>query len=209
MKTNYVISDYFQKIDCEEKAYWAGFILGDGNLYNGVNRYTITLGLNSRDEGHLDKFASAVKWANKKYYNEKTDAVYLVINNKKMYQDLVNLGITAKKSLTAEWPKVPKKYEMHFLRGLFDADGSIHLTTHQRDGRKYNCPRFNLTGTKDCLLQAIRILKLNGVPKKHGQVYRISKEGGPSVHLIYLKLYKDSTVWLDRKKEKFEFLHEE
>lgn len=44
----------------------------------------------------------------------------LLINSKK--NDLENLGITAKKSLTVLFPNVPEEFLLSFIRGVIDED---------------------------------------------------------------------------------------
>lgn len=49
------------------------------------------------------------------------------IGSKKMYVDLVGLGLCPKKSLIIELPEIPDSYFQFFLRGYFDGDGCIHI----------------------------------------------------------------------------------
>ena len=195
-----MIQDYFHKIDSEQKAYWLGFILGDGCLGDWGGRFTIQLSLNIRDENHIDKFAKAIHWHNRKTYRKETDSVRMPLCSKQMYHDLLRLGVTPNKSLTARWPKIPKKYEIHMLRGLFDADGCI--TTYGYN--KY--PRFALVGTKNCLQNAKRILGITNRICPDVTIWQISKGGRNVVGEIYYKLYKNATVYLTRKKKRFEEL---
>lgn len=186
---------YFHKIDSEEKAYWLGFILGDGCLYR--NGYTVGINLKDSDDKHLLKFAKAIRWKGNLYYYKPQKTVLLGISSKEMHADLMNLGLTPAKSLTAKWPKVPKKYECHVLRGLFDADGCIQSYSKGR----YAC--FSLVGTKNILINAKRILKLSNKISPSHTTWQICRRGTPAVYKIYKILYKDATVWLDRKHERF------
>lgn len=40
---------------------------------------------------------------------------------------MIRLGVTPNKSLDIKFPDIPKKYLRHFIRGLFDGDGSVYL----------------------------------------------------------------------------------
>jgi transposase len=51
----------------------------------------------------------------------------LTIANQNIVQDLFKLGVTEKKSLTVKYPKVPSLHFRHFLRGIFEGDGSIYI----------------------------------------------------------------------------------
>ena len=189
---------YFHKIDTEQKAYWLGFILGDGCLWH--NRPSIEIGLNIKDELHIDKFAKAIGWRNKKQYKADRNAVTMIISSREMYNDLVNLGLTSRKSFTATWPKIYKKYERHMLRGLFDADGTITNHSYWKD-KPY--ASWALVGTKECLENAKRILSITNEITPDHSIWRIKKNGTPGVFKIFTILYRGSTVWLDRKLEKF------
>jgi hypothetical protein len=47
--------------------------------------------------------------------------------NKKLYNDLLNLGLTPAKSTDMKFPEVPSNYMNHFIRGLYDGDGSFYI----------------------------------------------------------------------------------
>jgi len=69
----------------------------------------------------------------------------LQIGSKKMFGDLLNLGITPNKSKSIELPKIPNKYFCHFVRGYFDGDGNVFTNRYWRSDRnKYS--RTLLTG---------------------------------------------------------------
>ncbi|MBI2440096.1 MAG: HTH domain-containing protein, partial [Lentisphaerae bacterium] len=51
---------------------------------------------------------------------------------RKLADDLVALGITPKKSLTVQFPPVPVLYLSHFIRGVFDGDGSVFVDPRAR-----------------------------------------------------------------------------
>ena len=190
-------SDYFHKINTEEKAYWLGFILGDGNLQHFTS-YRVTIDLKKSDSVHLTKFAKALDLDRKVTYYR--NAARMVVHNKQLYNDLLALGLTPNKSLTAKWPKIPKKHEIHMLRGLFDADGSIYNQEHYLGTV---CSNFSIVGTKHILENVKRVLKLDNRIRPLGNVWRVSRGGNPAVLKIYSKLYKKATVWLDRKRDRF------
>ncbi len=58
----------------------------------------------------------------------------LRVGSKTMVQDLINLGITPRKSLRLKLPKIPDKYFRFYLRGYFDGDGCTHVSVQK--GRK-------------------------------------------------------------------------
>jgi hypothetical protein len=208
MKPNKDINhNYFHKIDTQEKAYWLGFILGDGCVYvNTVtSKYQISITLNIKDKTHLEKFATAINWKNSYYYNKKQNTINLTISSKQMCNDLIVHNITPRKSFTAKFPKVLKKFESHVLRGLFDADGTITNHSYWK-GKPY--ASFSIVGSINCLENVKRILGIKNKICPDHTIWRIKKNGTPGVRKIYRIMYKNSIVSLDRKLEKFKEFYE-
>jgi LAGLIDADG-like domain len=52
------------------------------------------------------------------------------IRSDKMYDDLLSLGLTPRKSRTITFPSLPHECVRHFLRGCWDGDGSIYLESN-------------------------------------------------------------------------------
>lgn len=52
----------------------------------------------------------------------------IVLNSKKMSNDLIDKGIVPNKSLVLKPPKINKKYYLPFILGYFDGDGTISKT---------------------------------------------------------------------------------
>lgn len=62
------------------------------------------------------------------YGKIKAGALYhFAINNEKLYDDIVSLGLTPNKSLTMRFPNVPNEFVRHFIRGCWDGDGSVYI----------------------------------------------------------------------------------
>ena len=51
----------------------------------------------------------------------------LSIQSKKIYEDLIKLGLTPDKSLSVNFPKIPPVCVRHFIRGCWDGDGSVFI----------------------------------------------------------------------------------
>lgn len=223
---------FFKKIDTEEKAYWLGFIVGDGNLYlnEKLSKSVFQVCLGKQDEGHLWKLKNSLK-SEHKFYNDKTN-IRFMINSKELAADLQNLGVTPKKSLTTKFPTtdiVPEHLMRHFIRGYFDADGSIFT---YKDHRKMNKDIWgvNIVGVTEFIQKinefigdktGVSIKKLALEKRKADQKLSYLNYGGSVIYSkdnrgssnrksdfekIYDFFYKDATIWLDRKKEKFDFI---
>lgn len=122
-------------------AYVLGFIFADGAIEDvqKSSRTCYTL-LVSKDLSLLQQIRNVMSsnhnlyrqppqlhhFPDGKSYTSKEKFV-LRIGSKTMYNDLLNLGITPRKSLTILFPNIPKEYFSFFLRGYFDGDGCLHL----------------------------------------------------------------------------------
>lgn len=113
---------YFEKINNKEKAYWLGFIYADGN--NFIKQNKVSIGLNSFDLHHLEKFKNCIKYDGPIYTYKNISSIN--IYNKKLSNDLKILGCVNNKSLILEFPKyLSEKYYSSFIRGYLDGDGHI------------------------------------------------------------------------------------
>ena len=161
------------------------------------------------DKPHIEKFQAFLKSDHKLQILLKTKSpltgnsapsINLMITNKKLSQDLVNLGLCQNKSKTVKpCTLVPKDLLRHYWRGLVDGDGSI--TRSSRDGLL-----LGLCGTEAICEGFLAFCKetigigtcLKVVTRKDGLCYlRFSQ--GPT-RLVAEYLYKDAQIFLDRKK---------
>lgn len=201
--------DRFLKISTEEEAYWLGFLYGDG--YISEVRGVISLSLKEEDKYHIDSFISFMGSNNHGYYKIVNNHMqYRVdINSRKVCNNLIKLGCTQCKTTNLEFPhynKVPKSLQRHFIRGFFDADGTACLS-----GGKLH---FSIIGAcEDFIVKIHNILVselgINDTKisiKNNGNLplYVTQNAAKKDIFKIYNYLYKDSTVFLDRKKDKFE-----
>lgn len=65
-----------------------------------------------------------VKFTGGKFYLCRKTYI-LRVGNKKMFDDLVDLGLTPRKSLKLVFPQISHRYFGFFLRGYFDGDGCV------------------------------------------------------------------------------------
>lgn len=116
----------FDKINTPDKAYWLGFINGDGY----VSKYHLCIKLSSKDRGHLEKFAefmnidkSSIVDLMGQYNNP---ICYIYVSSKYFVDKLRQIGIFSGKNDKEHVPvNLPYKFISDYLRGLFDADGCI------------------------------------------------------------------------------------
>ena len=193
---------FFNKIDTEEKAYWAGFIAADGNIRKDFLKMRIEL--NIQDYCHLEKFKKSIEGENpiKESIRPKNHSCYIDVNCKEFCLALNNLGITPKKSLTLkiEFDLIPKELRSHFIRGYFDGDGSINK--YSREGKNYNEWEISFTSSKDFLNQILKELNKKRNLYSCGNNFRICFKARQDIEDIINYLYKDATIYMDRKMEK-------
>lgn len=190
----------FSIIDSEESSYWLGFLYADG----GIVRNDLVLALREADIEHLKKFNSFLKSDYPIKQISKNKTVRVDIRSGEIVENLISLGCTPRKSLTLTFPhKLDPFYYNHFIRGYFDGDGSIHS---QAMGRN---PVISIAGTEIFLDKIKEILtdQINTTGKidKHSisKIYYLRYFGACQVEAVRQWLYKDATIFLDRKVDVF------
>lgn len=197
--------NYFETIDTEDKAYWLGFLMADGYI---TNRKVLGVKLAIKDIGHLEKLRDSldsnipihVYESNPESYSG-SNYKYCVFNitSKKMYQDLVNKGLTPNKSKTLKFPSIDKELIPHFIRGYFDGDGSIYSS------KSGTC--VSMLGTKDFLSIVKPVIAPNSKSKVYESkgIHYISLGGNNAKSALKI-LYDNATIYLDRKYNKYQEL---
>jgi len=210
---------YFETIDTEEKAYFLGFLAADGSNFTPKNKISITL--NSKDKEILKKFKIALK-ADKlitdKYQEsgiKKTFNWYstFTISNLKLSQDLLFHGICDRKSYYLKFPTtVPKDLIKHYIRGHFDGDGSIGYRMLPRIRTKSGVPiaLIAIISTIDFIQSLVNFIYIEtnikmGIKYHPNKTHSYATLGG-SLNIIQFMewLYKDSTIYLQRKYKKYQ-----
>lgn len=193
-------SKVFEKIDSEEKAYWLGFLYADGYI-DEVNSLLI-VGLQEKDKDHILKFRAFLETNapfQDKINNQGKPYRFFRLYDQQIVKDLNEKGLYKKKSLTLQPPTcVPDDLLIHWVRGLFDGDGSIYPAKISKNSIRY---RINLTGTKEILLFSQKILGIEKKLDNYSSVPKFIVAGKQEVVDVLQRMYLDSTVFLDRKKE--------
>lgn len=193
---------FFNNIDTEEKAYWAGFIAADGNIRKDFLKMRIEL--NIQDYNHLEKFRQSIQGDNpiKESIRPKNHSCYIDINCKELCLDLNKIGITPKKSLTLDinFNLIREDLRHHFIRGYFDGDGSINNYTRN----EYNYLEWELSfiSSKKFLEDILKEIKKERKLYSCGNNYRICFKSKKDIQDIIEYLYNDATIYMDRKKIK-------
>mgnify|MGYP000859488672 CR=1 FL=1 len=200
--------DYFNSIDCERKAYLLGFLCADGCVIakNHRNCGGFSLFLHPKDVEIIEFLIEEI-FITKKTINKSNKGLLGVrAYSEKIFNDLTRLGCVPNKTLSLNFPSeetVPIEYLNHFIRGYFDGDGCI-----TGKGYKATCS-FN--GSKSFILDLQKYLSSLGVVscltdqnKYNKNCFTIASSSKNAIKFLYNFFYRDATIFLKRKKSKFE-----
>lgn len=211
-----VVSDFFSTIDTEEKAYWLGFMYADGYV---TGTKIVGCKLSTKDEEHLIKLRNILSPTKPLYYDEtsqgfgnNTKSVALILTNRNLFKDLVSKGCIQNKSKLLTFPNeniVPKELIHHFIRGYFDGDGSVTAGINPKGHIRI---LIGIVGTESFLSEIRKALSLEDTKYlykyKNKDIHELKVGGTNVVKAIYNFLYKDATVFLERKYIKFKEYYE-
>lgn len=198
--------DYFENIDTEYKSYFLGYLMADGNVYERKNSQPcIRLEINQADKYILDSLKEELS-INIEVKETRKNCCILRWHSKKMYDDLNRYGIVPNKTGKEIIPNtIPDNLLHHFIRGFFDGDGWVtNTTSHGKNKGSRKCIGF--VSSKDCLARLREILhyelgtKLNKLTFRNSY-YMLLYGAKNDVNLIINFMYKDSTIFLTRKRE--------
>ena len=204
--------DEFKTVNDEWSAYWLGFIFADGCVYECKRKGSskpyrgLRIGLSAKDRCHLEMFSnySGMKLKDLNVHNKKTGkdhaSVYIRRQSPDIADNLICFGVIPRKTYIDHYmPDLPEHLRPHFIRGYFDGDGCILLNNDR--------PKvISILGRKTFLDGICKFLLSHDI--KCTFVDRITYYDMriPSildVNKFYNLIYKDATIYLDRKYKKF------
>lgn len=208
--------NFFENIDTEEKAYWLGFMFADGYISekrNGYGQDLFGITLAEQDKEQLEKFKKSLNASNpiNKDDSKKYGQIQykILLTSQKTVDDLIDKGCEKHKSLILKPPKkVPDNLLHHFIRGFFDGDGSLTKTFTPNKNYKYDNYSYgiNIVSTKDMVEWLYSYFNFGSIikEKRRDNTYYLSIGGHDQVKNFYDIIYKDATIYLDRKYNKFQ-----
>lgn len=209
-----VDSNYFEVIDTEEKAYWLGFLTADGYV---SSKNDIELALKASDKCHLESFKKAIKSNHKigrkevKLNNKIHIAYRINIRDTKMSNDLKKLGFNNEKSYNAYIPFdfIPDDLLPHYMRGLMDGDGCI---VERKGGLNVTIACTKSEQLKNDIIKIFKdILDIDVHIKTDARngLYDIRIYDKKEISRYFNWIYKNATVYLQRKYNKFAVLRQD
>ncbi len=192
----HINQDYF-KTWSRDMAYILGLWFADGCIYSG-KMFDITL--HAKDKYILTRIAEKLDYKGPLYDYVDRQAARLNFSCVVIYNDIIALGGTERKSLTVEFPNVPEEFLPDFIRGYFDGDGSIMRLKNNRLNSAFTC------GNRSFLEQIHKILKEKAgvVGGSYDDSSASLKFGKKDTLKIGEYIYQnDPELFLLRKREKF------
>lgn len=213
--------EFFQ-IDTEQKAYLLGFAYADGciSIKKGKGNYSgRVFRMSLADEDIIYQLKKEFPFFNVtthdySKYNKNNRKQYCISKvNTELYNDLLFNGLLERKSgensTKLSFPLYIKDDLLnHFIRGVFDGDGSINIAKKRPNLRRVEI----CSSSKNFLLQLKTKLEDNNIDcpifrEKYNNILPLYVlEWINSTDILKLKefFYKNASIYLNRKKEKFD-----
>lgn len=219
---NYCNHTYFDIIDTEEKAYLLGFFIADGYIMSNEYDYRFGIQIQEQDNYILKKYLeNIIPNGNIKTCNKSTKEIKRVNisslrwSSKYMKNIFINkYKILPNKTQDSDFKfpfeTIPNYLIRHFVRGFIDGDGSFE--------QKDFIFTITLISTSENFLKNLASYICN---LDNGIGIKVKKNKGKTIDWFYLRfnfftnkkekvtkiydyLYKDATIFLQRKKDKIE-----
>jgi len=205
-------------------AYVLGFLYADGNITDSIPSRTQYIKFTSIDKEILKKIKLALKskhqiystpprlvrHRNGEYLSRKSFT--LRIGSRKMFSNLINIGVVTNKSKIAILPNIPVDFLNHFTRGYFDGDGCVYVEYGKEKTKKKIAKRLRIIFTSGSkrYLEELNWAISKSINAQKGGIYT----GQRAFNLVYPTrtstnlfkyMYNDANgLFLKRKYDKFQ-----
>lgn len=210
LKNHNIKRDYFETIDTEEKAYFLGLMITDGYVKEKKGSNLFGISLKSEDKYMIENFKKELN-SDVKIYHDKRDnkeCYSIEITNQKMCDDLKNFNIVPNKTYLLNdinIELIPENFRKDYLRGIIDGDGSIGIDNGQI--------WISLTGYSEDFVKSFEYEIDRIISKeKHNKIHKANAyfcrwKGNKISKKILDYLYKDATIYLERKKRFYDLIN--
>jgi hypothetical protein len=197
------------KIDSEEKAYWLGFFFADA--YNNEKLGRLVIELQEQDKDHLFKCAKFFGQPRDPFMQSKNKGKYvayrLELNSKYLSKSLADKGCHQTKSFDIIFPEwLDQDLVRHFVRGYFDGDGCLHINkASDQLNMQIVSTKEMITSIQTILTKDLQINCYISHPERYtNNTYRLDSGGSRQILRFCEWIYKDSTIFLERKYNMYE-----
>lgn len=200
-RTNFFNEGAFDDLSSELPLYWIGFLYADSNVSDNELR----VGLSIKDLSHLEKLRDFMNSDAKittregRAYGKYTQSgsCHTGFASKYLVNKLRLLGFAVKRGqFTKLKPHIPDNLAHHFIRGYLDGDGCI--STNQQV--VFLGQPDILEWIKDTLHSQVEASLNNKIRQRRG-ICEVSWGGINQARRIVDYLYRDATIYLERKRE--------
>ncbi|MFB4169143.1 LAGLIDADG family homing endonuclease [Virgibacillus sp. JSM 102003] len=189
-KRKYSMNEDYFKTWSNNMAYILGFFVADGTVARDMQSISFA----QKEKYILEDIRKEIGSEQPIYKNVKTGVHFLTLNSKIMKEDMMTIhGVMPNKSSQIIFPKVPKEYMSHFIRGYFDGDGYIN----------YHKYFISFVGGSETFMVSLRN-EINNLGFEtnltmHDTYFRVYVSGRKTIKLFTDWMYKDKGLFLKRK----------
>ncbi len=201
---------YFENIDSHDKAYWLGLLTADGCISRDGYKATLLL----KDFDLVEKFKKSInsghKISKRNIFDKRTKKTYinysLQVCSKEFVKNLINQGVTSRKSYVCDFPKINDIYIFSYLRGLLDGDGSIILDKSSKKIRiSFIATKEIITGIQEYISDKLKITPHPiYIVSENVNMYKTYYFGDAKIILKNIYENSNSKNRMDRKYEIYE-----
>lgn len=206
---------FFARVTTPEQAWLLGLLSADGCVHKKAESgtYSVTLGVARKDREVLETMRRLLEYdapicdfvalasSNPRFPVGERLCSNLSVRSNQLATDLIALGVTERKSLTLQPWAGPEYLLPSYFRGLVDGDGHVGFYDNPSGKRIW---AIGLAGSH-AVVSAFRDFadKHTGSarnPVAAGKIWAIAYNGTRAPQRLATVLYKDATVYLERKK---------
>lgn len=201
-------ANYFEVIDTETKAYLLGLFAADGCIHTINNGKLFSIQLQSDDSYMIEYIKDELKAPRKIVYDKRDNSCSISIINNVFVQNLAIQGVLEGKS-NRFFSNIPDEFISHYIRGLFDGDGSITIRKAHSYGKAMRCCFVLLAHSKlinqlqDYLERKLGLTHLS-LCSDGGDAYSIRYSSHKDFLTVTDFIYENANIFLKRKYQKYE-----
>ena len=204
-----ILSNYFEKIDTQNKAYFLGLIAADGSVFQ-CNKGKIVFSISLIDKDLLDLLSieicgsdKLVREVKRKYRDGSSKMYEIKFSDEIFTNNLISNGILINKTFTLDFPNIDEEFISHYIRGYLDGDGTVYKSSGKLFiafyGNKIFIPKLRDYLFNNNILETKYAIIDRG---NHCSIHISSKKSNLS---MYNYIYNNSNIYLKRKKSIFDF----